>query len=75
MATGSPDVAWRISKSVDQQIAQRFSGTLDGLGVDNLLIAVKAWLDANVGSFKDGAGNYTQRHIDQAVSTILSRGK
>jgi hypothetical protein len=75
MATGSPDVSWRISKSVDQMISQRFSGTLDGTGVDTLLIGVKAFLDANFASFKDSNGNYTTHHINAAITNVLSRGK
>ena len=76
MATYSPDVTWRINKATDRMVSEMLAGSgLNSNGVDNLLIDVKTFLDANFVNYKDGSGNYTPIHVRQAVTTLLSRGK
>lgn len=66
----------RISEKHDAMVIQLMSGRgLSSANKDTLLQNVKTWLDANVASFKDGAGNYTAPHVIQAMNTVLSRGK
>lgn len=69
-------MATRISEKHDTMVLQLVSGRgLSAAGKDTLLVGVKAWLDANVASFKDSTGNYTVPHVRQALTTVLAKGK
>lgn len=79
MATGSPDVTWRFNKRIDQMVSAQLAGYgLDGNGVDGVLVAVKAYLDATYGApfYCPGeTGCYPNNLIKQAVTIVMNRGK